>query len=337
MNSKTVKDILKTIITFLLGLAILWVLYRKTDFNELWNIVKDANFIIIAASLIFGLAGNILRGLRWELFLKAFNYRPKKQSVVFATLGNYAVNFLLPRAGDLWRCGVVSKFDRIPFGKTFETFLVDKVLDLLMSIVILLLSIFLSLDFFLSYFQETPEYTNNILNLLSSVWLYVVVGLTVLAFVLLFTAFKNTAFVKKIKNFFLEIKRDLRLISKMKDKRKIILYTILLWLCFYLYFYICFFAFDFTRNLGWIAGLIVFAMSNVGVAVPVQGGIGAWHFMVISSLLILGVSGENANAFAFSIFAIQSLWTILYGLVGVIAMPYVKRTLPQTKTATGIG
>ncbi|MDD3899807.1 MAG: lysylphosphatidylglycerol synthase transmembrane domain-containing protein [Dysgonamonadaceae bacterium] len=332
MNSKTTKDILKTLITFLLGIGILWVLYRKTDFNELWEIVKGVNFKIIAGSLIFGLIGNVLRGLRWGLFLKAFNYNPKTQSIVFATLGNYAVNYLLPRAGDFWRCGVVSKFDKIPFGKTFETFLVDKVLDLIMSIFILVLSIALSFDFFISYFKDTPEYTENLKNMLSSIWLYVLVGLLVLAFVLLFTTFKHTVFVKKIKSFFKEIKRDLILVAHMKDKRKIILYTILLWLCFYLYFYICFFAFDFTNNLGWVAGLIVFAMSNVGVAVPVQGGMGAWHFMVISSLIILGVSNANASAFAFAVFAIQSLWTILYGLVGVVAMPYVKRNNIITET-----
>lgn len=71
-------------------------------------------------------------------------------------------------------------------------------------------------------------------------------------------------------------------------------------------------------------------MSNVGVAVPVQGGMGAWHFMVISSLIILGVSNANASAFAFAVFAIQSVWTILYGLFGVIAMPYVKRNNVKT-------
>jgi len=330
MNSKTAKDILKTLITFLLGIGILWVLYRKTDFNELWEIIKGVNFKIIAGSLIFGLIGNVLRGLRWGLFMKAFNYHPKRQSVVFATLGNYAVNYLLPRAGDFWRCGAVSKFDKIPFAKTFETFLVDKVLDLVMSIFILVLSIVLSFDFFISYFKDTPQYTENLKNMLSSVWLYVIVGLIILAFVLLFTTFKHTIFVRKIQSFFTEIKRDLNLVAHMKNKRKIILYTILLWLCFYLYFYICFFAFDFTNNLGWVAGLIVFAMSNVGVAVPVQGGMGAWHFMVISSLIILGVSNANASAFAFAVFAIQSVWTILYGLFGVIAMPYVKRNNVKT-------
>ena len=92
-----------------------------------------------------------------------------------------------------------------------------------------------------------------------------------------------------------------------------------------MYFYICFFAFDFTKDLGPLAGLIVFAMTNIGVSVPVPGGIGSWHFVVISSLLILGVAESEALAFAGAVFAVQSVWQILYGLFGVFAMPYVKR------------
>ena len=129
----------------------------------------------------------------------------------------------------------------------------------------------------------------------------------------------------KLIKFLKTVKYDLKLISGMKEKKRIIIYTILLWLCFYLYFSICFFAFDFTKDLGPIAGLIVFAMTNIGISVPVQGGIGPWHFVVITSLVILGVAENQALAFAGAVFAIQSIWQILYGLYGVLAMPFVKR------------
>ena len=143
--------------------------------------------------------------------------------------------------------------------------------------------------------------------------------------VLMFTVFRRTSFMLKVIRFLNTVKYDLKLISGMKEKKRIIIYTILLWLCFYLYFYICFFAFDFTKDLGPLAGLIVFAMTNIGISVPVQGGIGPWHFVVTSSLVILGVAENQALAFAGAVFAIQSIWQILYGLYGVLAMPFVKR------------
>ena len=66
-------------------------------------------------------------------------------------------------------------------------------------------------------------------------------------------------------------------------------------------------------------------MSSLGVAAPTQGGIGAWHFMVITSLLVYGVTYEQGSAFAGAIFTIQSIWLILIGLISIFAIQYVKR------------
>lgn len=309
----------------MLGLLIIWAMYRNSDLGELWEIIGTANFGIIALSLIFGVIGNIIRGLRWELFVNSLGYKPPRASIIYATLGNYAVNFVLPRAGDIWRCGVVSKYDKIPFSKTFETFLIDKIVDVIAGLTIIFFSVILYIDFFISYIDSNPQFGESMNSFFSSVWIYVILAVIFLLIVLPFVIFKQNPIIVKVKNFFKTVKHDFKLISKMKEKKLIIIYTMLLWLCFYLYFYICFFAFDFTKELGPLAGLIVFAMTNIGISVPVQGGIGPWHFMVSSSLLILGVAENQALAFAAAVFTIQSVWQILYGLFGVLAMPFVKR------------
>ncbi len=325
MNSKRIQDILKTVLSLALGVAIFWLLYRKTSFKEVWEIAKSAHFGIIASSLVFGLLGNYFRALRWELFLNSLGYNPKRESIVFATFGNYAVNFLLPRAGDIWRCGIVTKYDQIPFAKTFETFFVDKILDILAGIVLVIISLALYVDFFVTYFRQNPGFAENLTGIFTSVWLYLSLALIIGGIFVMFSYFKENPIVKKVNKFLQTVKYDMVLIARMKSKKKIIIYTILAWLSFYVYFYICFYAFDFTKNLGPIIGWIVFAMSNVGVAVPVQGGVGTWHFMVISSLIILGVGYEEASAFAGTIFTVQSVWIILLGVIGILALPYVKR------------
>lgn len=325
VNKESVKSLLKTLFSLMLGLMILWAMYRNTDMGELWQIIKSSNVGVILASLIFGLIGNIFRGLRWELFVNSLGDYPPRRSIVYATLGNYAVNFVLPRAGDIWRCGVVSRYDKIPFSKTLETFLVDKMVDIVAGLFVIFISVVLYIDFFVSYLRDNPQFTDGLANLFSSVWMYVGLASLLLIVVLMCTLFRKTPLVDKIYKFFRTLKYDLKLISNMKDKKRIIIYTILVWLCFYLYFYICFYAFDFTKDLGPLAALIVFAMTNIGISVPVQGGIGPWHFVVVSSLLILGVTEKEALAFAGAVFTIQSVWQILYGLFGVLAMPHVKR------------
>jgi len=325
INKDSFKSLLKILFSLSLGLLIFWAMYRNTDIKELWAIIKSANIGIIILSLIFGLIGNTIRGLRWELFLHSLGYHPPRASIIYATWGNFAVNFVLPRAGDVWRCGVVSRYDKIPFSKTLETFLIDKMMEVVTGLVIIFVSVLLYIDFFVSYLRDNPQFAEGFTNLFASAWIYVGLAVVVLFIVLMLTVFRKTTLMVKINKFISTLKYDLKLIMQMKEKKRIIIYTILVWLCFYLYFYICFYAFDFTKDLGPLAGLIVFAMTIIGISVPVQGGIGPWHFTVISSLLILGVAENHALAFAGAVFTVQSVWQILYGLFGVLAMPYVKR------------
>ena len=76
------------------------------------------------------------------------------------------------------------------------------------------------------------------------------------------------------------------------------------------------------RDLGVRIGLIAFAMSSLGVAVPVQGGIGVWHFMVISTFVAFGVNETDAAAFALVVFTVQTAWVALTGLFGIFALPF---------------
>ena len=324
------KSAFKTFFPLVVGVVILWLLYKDTNLAELWAITKSANFTIIAYSLIFGLAGNIYRALRWELTIQSLGYYPKRMSLIYAVMGNYALNFVLPRAGEIWRCGVVTKYDKIPISATFGTLIVDRFFDVVAMGFIMVLCFALDFKFFISYLETNPAVGSSVFATLSSFWFYASIIIVVALIYAVFKFLPNIFLIKKIKLFYLGMKKDILMVWKMKQKGLFILYTFLCWLGYYLYFYLCFYAFGFTEHLGPVAGLLVFAMSSLGVAAPTQGGIGAWHFMVITSLLVFGVSFEQGSAFAGAIFTIQSLWLILTGLFSIFAIQYVKRDIPIT-------
>ena len=111
----------------------------------------------------------------------------------------------------------------------------------------------------------------------------------------------------------------------MKQKGLFLVQTLLIWIGYFFYFYITFYAFEFTKELGIVVGLIAFTMSSIAVAVPVQGGIGPWHFMVIATLVCFGVKETDAAAFALVVHTVQTIWLGLTGLVGVVALPIINR------------
>jgi len=130
--SNLLRKSIKILIPLILGIVILFFLYRATNFRELWGYIKSANWWVLSFSLIFGLMGNVCRGIRWNLLIKPLSYQPKTSHLVYAVLGSYAVNFAIPRAGEVWRCGIVSKQEKIPVQKLVGTIVIDRLFDVVM-------------------------------------------------------------------------------------------------------------------------------------------------------------------------------------------------------------
>jgi hypothetical protein len=71
---------------------------------------------------------------------------------------------------------------------------------------------------------------------------------------------------------------------------------------------------------GFLGGLTCFVMGSLGIIVPVQGGTGPWHFMIISTLVLLGVGQTEASTFALVVHALQQSFVILLGLYAMVAI-----------------
>lgn len=323
-KSSLLKNILRLIIPLGIGVAILWFLYRETDFDKMWETIQDANFAILLFSLIFGLVGNIIRALRWELLIRPLGYNPSRRNLIYAVLGNYAVNLALPRAGEIWRCGVIAKSEKIPFVKLLGTLIIDRAFDTIMVLLITLFACTFNVDVFVNYIQENEALSGLADKLIYSQWTYITLALGLIFLVLVFTVFKNTSIVLKIKGFFKGIWNDMKQVTKMREKGKFLIYTVSIWVCYFLYFYVTLYAFEFTAHLGFTAGLVAFALSSISMAIPTNGGIGVWHAAVVLSLGLYGVTKSSAEAFAFAVFTIQNLWIIIYGTFSIAAISFKK-------------
>ena len=271
----------------------------------------------MAFSLIFGLSGNVIRGLRWELLINPLGYHPKRSNLIYAVLGNYAVNFALPRAGEIWRCGVIYKEEKVPFQKLIGTLLIDRVFDMIMVILIT----FLAFIFNVSIFIRNINYF-NLPDWITSPYPYLATLVLLILFVLAIIFFKNNFLVKKIRSFLILIWNDMLVVWKMKKKARFIVYSFGIWISYFLYFYITFYAFDFTSQLGFAAGLFIFTLGSISMGIPSNGGLGPWQAAVFWGLSIYMVSPEQALAFATGVFAFQSIWVVICGLFGIFALSF---------------
>ena len=329
------KSILRTFVKVVLplgfGFLLLWWLFREMDLTEIWNvIIHGVRYDIILFSLLFGLFANIVRGLRWGLLIETLGVRFKRSNAINAVLGNYAVNLVLPRVGEVWRCGIVAKYDKISFSKLLGTLLIDRVSDTIMVGTITLFIFIFNIDFFISFFAKNPALLEGFHAMLNSIWIYALaIGLVILVW-FVFKYMSRFTLVRKAKDLLLNVWAGMKSIWLMDRKWLFLVQTLLIWSGYFCYFYITFYAFDFTRELGIGVGLIAFTMSSIGVAVPVQGGIGPWHFMVIATLVCFGVNENDAAAFALVVHTVQTVWTGLCGLGGIVALPLTNKTARAT-------
>jgi uncharacterized membrane protein YbhN (UPF0104 family) len=317
---------IRILLPLALGCILLWYLYKDQDFSKMMFIVKKGvRFDIILFSLIFGLGANIARGYRWGLLIDSLGEKVKRINVVLSVFGNYAINMALPRVGEIWRCGEVAKHEKVSFAKLLGTMLVDRVMDTIVVGLLTVLLFIFNIGFFKRYFADNPIVLEGFLSMFTSVWMYIGLASVVVVIWLLFTRWGHAKVVQKGKGAVLNIWEGIKSLWKMEHKIRFFIQTLLIWGGYFCYFYVTFYAFEFTRDLGPRIGLIAFTMSSLGVAVPVQGGIGVWHFMVISTLICFGVADSDAASFAFIVYATQNMWIIIVGLVSIVALPIINK------------
>jgi hypothetical protein len=138
-------------------------------------------------------------------------------------------------------------------------------------------------------------------------------------------AFKQTTLFKKVVAILKNFKEGFISIRSIKRKGWFWFHSVFIWFCYYLMLYSIFFAFDFTRDLNPIAGLTTFVFASFGMVAPVQGGIGAWHFMAIEGLRLYGVAFENGVIFAFVAHTSMTVMIIAVGLISMLILPFINR------------
>jgi uncharacterized protein (TIRG00374 family) len=324
---KVLNFTIKVFLPFILGCLLLWFLYRNMNFEEIWQVVKrGVRYDVIFFSLLFGLAANVVRGCRWALLIQTLGERFKMKNLIYAVLGNYAINFVLPRVGEVWRCGIITKYEKISFPRLLGTLVIDRVSDTVSVGLITLFIFIFNLSFFNTFFARNPQLMVNFPEDYSLLWIPFSCLIVVAAIWFTFTRLRHVSLVQKAKGVLSNVWQGMKSIWLMEHKWLFLLQTFMIWFFYFLYFYITFYAFGFTRDLGAVAGLIAFTMGSIGVAVPIQGGIGPWHFMVIASLMCFGVKETDAAAFALVVHTVQSIWTALCGLFGIVALPITNKS-----------
>lgn len=323
MKQQTLKT-LKFLSFFLLGILLFWLVYKDQDINRIKSILtNEVNYFWIIVSAFLGLLSHISRTIRWNLIIEPLGHQPRTLNTFLAVMIGYLMNLALPRMGEISRCGVLSRYEKIPFTQLVGTVVLERLIDVLMLLLLLVLVVITQFGQVIEFLNNNPEVQVKLGKILRSPIL--VIGLVLLILIIWLTRhkIKGSGVMKKLVGLLKQFAKGFKSIRDIKHKGAFIFHSVIIWVLYYLMLYCVFFSFEFTSHLTPWAGLTVFVLGSFGMLAPVQGGIGAWHFMVIEGLALYGIDKADGQVFALVAHGSTTIMLIVFGLVSLLVLPFV--------------
>ena len=311
----------------LLGISafLMWYALKELDFQKMWAELRNTNYSWIGLSLFMGVAAYMSRAYRWHMQIKPTGHNPSLVRTYRAMMVGYLANLVLPRMGEVVRCSVLKRSDGVPVNTGFGTVIAERFIDLLMLLLAIGLTLLVEFnrirDFFLGLFTEKYSGFEQTLNSLYWVFWVMLGAFVVILFIMLrhLSRLRKNRYFRKTVDFVKGMLQGVFSITRLDNQFAFWGHTIFVWLMYYAMSVVVFFAMPATSDLGWGAGLSVLVIGSLGMAAPVQGGIGVYHLLVQATLLLYGVPKEAGMAYALLAHTSQTLLVVVMGVISFIA------------------
>ncbi len=317
---KKLYKILNPLLFFTAAVILLIIAFRDIGFDELIGSLKRADYSWVLLSLFFATLAFFSRARRWKLLIEPLGYSPSFKNTFYALMTGYLVNFLLPRLGEVTRCGSLNRSDKIPVDALFGTVLIDRAFDVIMLLLVLFSVFIINIELFGEFIKMNifaPLYYRifDWLSFSAFIWGAIFLTLAIVLTIIWMGRKKlvKTRFFRFIAKTAKGIINGMKTVFKMEKKWEFIAHTFFIWLMYFLMTWVVFFSLPSTSELKPVDALFVLAIGGMGMSAPVQAGIGAYHWIVSLGLTLYEIPRTSGIVFATIAHESQALLMILLG------------------------
>ena len=254
--NKTIIKYIKILLPISIGLLLVIYSFSKISINQILFYLQKSNPYWILLGIFFGTLSHISRSYRWNYLLNPLGYKITFLNSFFAVFSAYLINLTVPRAGDVARATIISKYENIPFDKTLGTVIAERIADLICAFAIVCLAVFLKKEFITNLILEK-------FNSMSMFSLFFVLSIIILLIIGLNYIFPSLLI--KIKVFLKGIFEGVLTITKMKHRWAFIFHTIFIWVMYVLMFYVTSLSMQEINNISFAPILIGFILSLIHI------------------------------------------------------------------------
>lgn len=323
---------------FFLGLAIflVWWSIGKISADE-WQQMKAAlrrtNYWLLVPVAVALLISHYSRAMRWKILMEPLGYHPRNTNTYLAVLIGYFANLMVPRLGEVLKCTLLARYEKIPADKLIGTIVAERAFDMICLVIVFAITIFSQIDiigaFTLDLFEKMFSGAGHAPNYKRITALALVLLALIVAVRWLFKRFARHRVMLKIRKIIRGIWEGLTSVRHVKKKGWFFFHSVLIWFLYLASIRLGFYAMQDTQSFGWLPSFSVLSLGSVGMIVT-QGGIGAYPILVQETLALYGLDPNIGRAFGWLLWLAQSVLIVVAGGLAFLFLPLVNPSKPAT-------
>lgn len=250
--------------------------------------------------------------------------RPRRHVCVNAIFLSYASSLVVPRVGEVLRCGLLRRYEGVAFSRSVGTVVTERVVDMLTVLLVAGGVLLMQFGAFCSFFEQTGMSLTGLFHRFTPVQYGVAAALLLLACLLGGWGLRKLSVFSRFREMFRGLYEGLFSLRKVRNMPLFLFYSFGIWVAYFLHLYLTFFCFDSTAGLGLSAAAVAFIVGCFAVLVPTPNGAGPWHFAVKTVLVMYGVSQLDAALFVLIVHSLQTLLVVALGLYALVMLQFAE-------------
>ncbi|MEQ1676685.1 MAG: lysylphosphatidylglycerol synthase transmembrane domain-containing protein [Chitinophagaceae bacterium] len=332
---------LRTILqyTFFLGLGIFLVWWSVKDLtsedkSQIRLALQTARYWLIIP--VFGILflSHLVRALRWKLLIEPLGYKPSTTNTVFAVFIGYLANQAVPRLGEVLKCTVLARYEKVPADKLIGTIILERIIDAICLMIIFGITLAIQPDIYAqlidTVFNSGGEKKEKTIS--STLVTAIIAGLIILALAIWMIKNKKgfADLLLLFKKIWRSIWQGVSAIKHLKKRWLFLFLTISMWTLYLVGGYIGFMALKETNQYGIKEAFTVLSAGSIGM-IATPGGIGTYAYLLQKTMQVYGLNSGVALAFGWILWLAQTVVILIGGLISFVAIPwYNKRKTNET-------
>ena len=315
--SKKLKSYIKILLPISVGVFCIYFSFRNISFTDFTKYFFEINYLWVFVGIFLGALSHISRSYRWKYLIEPLGYKLGFINSVLAVFSAYLINYTIPRAGDIARATMISKYEKIPLDKTLGTIVAERAVDVICILTIIAIGLIFE-------FQKISDKIISFIEgkQLSTIAIYI--AIIILTISITYVIIKKSKYHKSISNFFLGITQGLTVIFKMEKRIAFVLHSIFIWLMYVLMFWATSMAFVELHEVAFYQFMISFTLAALSIMLS-NGGIGIYPLAVEESLGWYGIQSTTGLAFGWVSWLSQTMMVIIFGGLSLFILPFINR------------